>query len=88
MTAPRVTNNPEVVSEATINRLSLVLTAPCRFGGRGPLSLQNSYQIVCISLQRRFGGGLACFGQSGKRGIGYEIYNLRIAINEILGFDV
>jgi len=52
------------------------------------LSLQKSYQIALISQQLRFRRDLACFGQFGKRGIGYEVVALKRDINKILGVHV
>ena len=86
MRAPRLINNPEAVSEGTVNRLSLYsrLLATLEAERLTVISskeLSDRIQFTATQIRR----DLACFGQFGKRGIGYEISDLRRAINEILG---
>jgi len=86
MQALRLINNSEAVSEWTVNRLSLYSRLLATLDTEG-LTVVSSKELAerihFTATQIR--KDLACFGQFGKRGIGYEIFNLRRAINEILG---
>ena len=86
MQARRLSNNPEAVSEGTVNRLSLYsrLLAVLEAEGLTVISskeLSDRMQLTATQIRR----DLACFGQFGKRGIGYQISDLKRAINKILG---
>ena len=86
MQAHRLSNNPEAVSEGTVNRLSLYsrLLAVLEAEGLTVISskeLSDRMQFTATQIRR----DLACFGQFGKRGIGYQISDLKRAINKILG---
>ena len=79
----------ETVSEGTIHRLSLyarLLETLESEGVNVVSSSELSEQINLSATQIR--RDLACFGQFGKRGIGYEVTALRRAINKILGVHV
>ena len=79
----------ETVPEATINRLSLYSRL---------LSTLESESITVVSSKKlsdlshftatQIRRDLACFGQFGKRGIGYEVATLKRAIDGILGVHV
>ena len=82
----RLTNNPEAVSEGTVIRLSLYsrLLTVLEAEGLTVISskeLSDRMQFTATQIRR----DLACFGQFGKRGIGYQISDLKRAINKILG---
>ena len=86
MQARRLTNNLEAVSEGTVNRLSLYsrLLAVLEAEGLTVTSskeLSDRMQFTATQIRR----DLACFGQFGKRGIGYQISDLKRAIDKILG---
>ena len=86
MLAPRLSNNPEAVSEGTVNRLSLYsrLLTVLEAEGLTVISskeLSDRMHFTATQIRR----DLACFGQFGKRGIGYQISDLKRAINKILG---
>ena len=82
----RLTNNPDAVSEGTVTRLSLYsrLLTVLEAEGLTVISskeLSDRMQFTATQIRR----DLACFGQFGKRGIGYQISDLKRAINKILG---
>ena len=86
MQALRLTNNPDAVSEGTVTRLSLYsrLLTVLEAEGLTVISakeLSDRMQFTATQIRR----DLACFGQFGKRGIGYQISDLKRAINKILG---
>ena len=86
MQALRLTNNPDAVSEGTVIRLSLYsrLLTVLEAEGLTVISskeLSDRMQFTATQIRR----DLACFGQFGKRGIGYQISDLKRAINKILG---
>ena len=71
MQARRLTNNPEAVSEGTVNRLSLYsrLLSVLEAEGLTVISskeLSDRMHFTATQIRR----DLACFGQFGKRGIG------------------
>jgi redox-sensing transcriptional repressor len=85
----RFTLNPEHISEATINRLSLYsrLLAALEQEGVAVVSskeLSDRADFTATQIRR----DLACFGQFGKRGIGYEVAALKQDISKILGVHV
>ena len=86
MQALRLTNNPDAVSEGTVIRLSLYsrLLTVLEAEGLTVISskeLSDRMQFTATQIRR----DLACFGQFGKRGIGYQISDLKRVINKILG---
>jgi redox-sensing transcriptional repressor len=77
------------ISEATINRLSSYSRLLATLEAEGIIvvsskELSNRIDFSATQIRR----DLACFGQFGKRGIGYEVAALKQAINEILGIHV
>ncbi|MCH8289825.1 redox-sensing transcriptional repressor Rex [Candidatus Poribacteria bacterium] len=89
MSESRLINNPDTVSEATINRLSLYsrLLSALETEGITVVSsreLSSRSHFTATQIRR----DLACFGQFGKRGIGYEVSTLKRAVNEILGVHI
>ena len=79
----------ETASEGTINRLSLYSRLLATLEAEGILVVSSSELSKRINLSAtQIRRDLACFGQFGKRGIGYEVTALRRAINEILGVHV
>ena len=79
----------ENISEATINRLSLYsrLLATLELEGVTVVSskdLSGRTDFTATQIRR----DLACFGQFGKRGIGYEVAALKRAVDKILGVHV
>jgi redox-sensing transcriptional repressor len=89
MSESQFITNSETVPEATINRLSLYsrLLSMLESEGIAVVSskeLSDRSHFSATQIRR----DLACFGQFGKRGIGYEVAALKRAINEILGVHV
>ena len=81
--------NHEYISEATINRLSLYsrLLGTLELEGVTVVSskdLSGHTDFTATQIRR----DLACFGQFGKRGIGYEVAALKRAVDKILGVHV
>ena len=79
----------ETVPEATINRLSLYSRLLSTLESEGitvvsSKELSNLSRFTATQIRR----DLACFGQFGKRGIGYEVATLKRAIDGILGVHV
>ena len=79
----------ETVPEATINRLSLYSRLLSTLESEGitvvsSKELSNLSHFTATQIRR----DLACFGQFGKRGIGYEVATLKRAIDGILGVHV
>ena len=80
---------PETISEGTIHRLSLYSRLLATLGAEGTTvvsSRELSEQINFSATQIR--RDLACFGQFGKRGIGYEVSALRRVLSNILGVHI
>ncbi len=86
---PQFTFHLETVSEGTINRLSLYSRLLATLETEGMTVVSSSELSKRINLSAtQIRRDLACFGQFGKRGLGYEVFALRRAINEILGVHV
>ena len=79
----------ETVPEATINRLSLYSRLLSTLESEG-ISVVSSKKLSDLShfSATQIRRDLACFGQFGKRGIGYEVATLKRAIDGILGVHV
>lgn len=79
----------ETVPEATINRLSLYSRLLSTLESEG-ITVVSSKKLSDLSrfTATQIRRDLACFGQFGKRGIGYEVSTLRRAIDGILGVHI
>ena len=79
----------ETVPEATINRLSLYSRLLSTLESEG-ITVVSSKKLSDLShfTATQIRRDLACFGQFGKRGIGYEVATLKRAIDGILGVHV
>ena len=79
----------ETVPEATINRLSLYSRLLSTLESEG-ITVVSSKKLSDLSrfTATQIRRDLACFGQFGKRGIGYEVSTLKRAIDGILGVHI
>lgn len=79
----------ETVPEATINRLSLYSRLLSTLESEG-ITVVSSKKLSDLSrfTATQIRRDLACFGQFGKRGIGYEVPTLKRAIDGILGVHI
>lgn len=76
------------VSELTTNRLSVYLRCLTALEAAGVRSISSNtlaarYRLNAAQIRK----DLACFGEFGTRGVGYQVRELRAHLRQILGLD-
>lgn len=78
----------EPVSELTTNRLSVYLRCLTQLEAAGVRSISSTALAERFDLNAaQIRKDLACFGEFGTRGVGYQVKELRTHLQQILGLD-
>jgi redox-sensing transcriptional repressor len=78
----------ERISEVTTNRLSLYLRCLNELALKGDVSVSSEELArICFLNSAQIRKDLACFGEFGVRGVGYEVEALRANLKRILGLN-
>ncbi|HEX6097871.1 MAG TPA: redox-sensing transcriptional repressor Rex [Thermoanaerobaculia bacterium] len=85
---PNNANDRDVISELTTGRLSVYLRCLTLLEGQGQKTvssheLADKFHLNSAQIRK----DLACFGEFGTRGVGYDVVRLKAQLVETLGLD-
>ncbi len=88
MPRPNNSNDREVISELTTGRLSVYLRCLTFLEGLGQKTVSSHEMADRFHLNSaQIRKDLACFGEFGTRGVGYDVVRLKSQLVETLGMD-
>ncbi len=88
MSRPQSSNDREAISELTTGRLSVYLRCLTFLEGQGQKTVSSHEMADRFHLNSaQIRKDLACFGEFGTRGVGYDVPRLKNQLVETLGID-
>ncbi len=88
MSRPSHPNDREAISELTTGRLSVYLRCLTFLEGQGQKTVSSHEMAERFHLNSaQIRKDLACFGEFGTRGVGYDVVRLKSQLVETLGID-
>lgn len=88
MARPNNSNDREAISELTTGRLSVYLRCLTFLEGQGQKTVSSHEMADRFHLNSaQIRKDLACFGEFGTRGVGYDVVRLKTQLVETLGMD-